>query len=296
MTNRYAIAILPVLCLALAGCNSSTAPKKPPSGTVYSQSNLTGASGGQETGTTVLLGTAIRSNASTGALALTKVTGSLDLATGKLTLDDGTYVMIDPDGADGFGVLTDGSATATTNADIGFSGDYAFAIAYDQSYSSGSSTFDSIGIYGAATNAKDVPSSGSAKYLGEASATVVTAANGYDMKNGTAQVSANFKTGLVDVEMKDFTITDQATNKAASGPLDQISVADMKIKNNQFSGGTMTMELNGREVLALGDAMTAHAEGAFFGFDTTYGGPDEVGATVLAQGNSGKLFGVLLAD
>lgn len=96
--------------------------------------------------------------------------------------------------------------------------------------------------------------------------------------------------------MTDFTVTDQATGNAVTGPVDTISVTGMTISGNGFSGGTVATTNDGTAVNITGANTTTTAQGAFFGYDTAASAPDEVGGLVLQQGDDGILAGGFVAD
>ena len=140
-----------------------------------------------------LAGSAIRSHGTSGALDLVRTTGTLQHNTGATTLNDGTFTLTDSNGFSN-GILTDGSATLTSNGTQGFSGTYEYVRPYNQTYVSGGVTFDSTGAYGIVTKTTDMPTSGSGTYTGEATGTVVTegGAQGFNLRSGTSTVNADF--------------------------------------------------------------------------------------------------------
>lgn len=246
--------------------------------------------------TSDLRGKAIRTNGSTGALTVRTTTGTLAHNTGATTVSDGTYTLTDPDGPDGNGVVTDGSAVVTQNGTQGFQASYEYAGPYTQSYTSGGTAYNSSGISGVATLPVDVPTSGGAVYVGEAEATVITASQGIDLKNGTSTVEVNFGSGRVKATLNGFTATDQATGTPITAPIDTITADGMAISGNSFTGGAVTTSRNGAAVSVTGAGSQTNAQGNLYGYDTGLSAPDEVGGVVLITGPDGVVTGTYIAD
>lgn len=285
-----------VICMSvsffalLSGCGGGTSTG---GGTITTPSYETLSSTVSSTST--LVGSAIRSNGTTGALDVVTTSGTLAHNTGATTISDGTYNLTDMDGVSG-GVLTDGISTLTFNGSQDFNGTYEYVGAYSQAYNSGGVTYDSNGVYGVVTSATDVPTSGSATYTGEARGVIVTGTQGFDLNNGTSTVAANFGSGTVDVTMTGFSATNQATGEAAIAPLDTISATGMTITGNGLSGGTITTLNGGASTPVTGTNTTTVGQGHFYGYDTANSRPDEVGGNILIQGDSGRVLGTFIAD
>ena len=245
--------------------------------------------------TSALVGSAIRSNGSTGALEITTVSGSLTHNTGATTVTDGTYSLTDSDGITG-GELTDGSSTLTTNGSQGFTGTYDFVRVYDQTYSSGGITYNSNGVHGVGTTVSDMPTSGSASYAGEASGLVIVGSQGFDLNSGTSTVDVDFGSETVNVTLTGFTAIDQVTGLAATAPIDTITATDMTIAGNSFDGGTITSSSGGATTPVTGANTTTLGQGHFFGYEGANRRPDEVGGNLLIQGNGGIIAGTFVAD
>lgn len=243
--------------------------------------------------TSTLGGVALRSNNTTGAMTLTTTSGSVTHNTGATTISDGTYTLTDNDGSNTSGVISDGSSTLTAGTT---NGTYDYVLIYDQTYTSGGTSYDSAGIGGIVTNAADVPTSGTANYTGEAEAFVVTATQGFDLLDGKSTVAANFGAGTVNVTMNGFTAEDAATGNPTTAPIDTISVTGMAIAGNGFSGGTIATTNAGSAVNLTGANTTSAAQGAFFGYDAAISAPDEVGGLILLQGDDGVVAGGFIAD
>lgn len=262
----------------------STTPTTPPS---YESLSSTASK------TSTLGGVALRSNTTTGTMGLVTTSGSVTHNTGATTIADGTYTLNDPNGFDASGNLSDGSSTVTPGT---MTGSYDYVTVYEQSYTSGGTTYDSAGIGGIVTSASDVPTSGTANYTGEAEAFVVTATQGFDLLDGKSTVAANFGAGTVNVTMNGFTAEDAATGNPTTAPIDTISVTGMAIAGNGFSGGTIATTNAGSAVNLTGANTTSAAQGAFFGYDAAISAPDEVGGLIMLQGDDGVVAGGFIAD
>lgn len=252
--------------------------------------------------TSTLGGVALRSNNTSGALGIVATSGTTTHNTGNTTITDSTYSLTDADGFNGGNTLTDGTSTITTNTSI-LSGTYEYVTIYDQTYTSGGDTYDSIGIGGVITSASDVPTAGSATYTGDAAGLVVTATQGFDLENGTSTVTADFAAGTVNTTMSGFAATDQVTGNAATAPIDTISVTGMTITGNGFSGGTVATTNGGAAINVTGANTTTAAQGAFFGYNGTQtapsgtiAAPDEVGGIILMEGDGGIVISNFIAD
>ncbi|MEO0486469.1 MAG: hypothetical protein AAF092_11215 [Pseudomonadota bacterium] len=282
------------LTIATASCALLTACGGGDTSTGTSSSSVTSPSVSYQSlsstaaATSALAGAAIRSNGSTGTLdVVTIANSSLTHNTGAATVNDGTYSLTDADGFDANGRLSDGSSTLSPAA--GFSGRYEYVTPYSQSYSAGGTSYTvPLGVVGVATAAADVSTSGSATYTGEAAGVVASGTTSYDLTGGTATVTANFGSGRVNVTTTGFTAT-QTGGTASAVPVDTVSVANMSIAGNTFSGGTVTTLNGGAVVNVTGPNTTTAAGGAFFGFDATNNFPDEVGGVIAQQGDNGLL-------
>lgn len=295
MSKTFSLLTATSTCALLAACGGgstgggTTTPTPTPTTPSYETLSSTAAT------TSTLGGVALRSNNTSGALDIVTISGTTTHNTGNTTITDGTYSLTDADGFNGGNTLTDGTSTITTDTSQ-LSGTYEYVTIYDQTYTSGGDTYDSVGIGGIITSASDVPTTGSATYTGDASGLVVTATQGFDLANGTSTVSADFAAGTVDATMTGFTATDQATGNAATAPIDTIQLTGMRIDSDGFTGGTYDTLLNGTSVNVTGENTTANAAGAFFGYNESQTAPDEVGGLFLATGDDGIVAGRFIAD
>jgi hypothetical protein len=229
------------------------------------------------------------------ATTLSSSSGTLDHTTGATTINDGTYTLVDPDGFTADGLLTDGVSTLFSTPAQGFTGNYDYARVYTHAYFVNSVPFLSTGIYGVVTRSEDMPTAGSATLNGEAQASYFNSATNFDLSNGTSKVETNFTDGTVDVTTDQFEITNRDTGVSANVGFNGIKITGMKIFGNQFSGGTITTEQNGRDVEIITDRAQESALGRFFGL-TNSGQPDEAGGIGYLRGDDGSLTTIFLAD
>ena len=286
-------AVLGGCVMALTACGGGTTTNPPPVVTTPSYETLTSTAAK----TSTLAGTAIQINNTSDAVTRVDTTGSLTHNTGAMTVNDGTYTLTDADGFDAAGVLNDGAGgTFTSDGTQGFTGTYDYVAAYEQSYTSGGTSYTSSGIGGVVTSSGDVPTAGTATYTGEATGQIVTATTGTDLNNGTSTVTANFGSGTVDVTMTGFSAEDQATGATTTAPIDTITATGMTIAGNAFSGGTFTTTNGGAIIDVTGANATGSGSGNFFGYDATNSIPDETGGIILLQGDSGTVAAGFIAD
>lgn len=302
MNKTFSLLAATSACSLLVACGGGstgdgiTTPTPTPTTPSYETLSSTAAA------TSTLGGVALRSNNTSGALDIVTTSGTTTHNTGNTTITDGTYSLTDADGFNGGNTLTDGTSTITTDASA-LSGTYQYVTVYDQSYTSGGVVYDSRGVGGVVTRAADVPTTGTATYMGDAQGQVVTGTQGFDLARGTSTVSADFGARTVNVTMTGFTATDQTTGNATTAPIDTISANGMTIAGNGFSGGTVATTNGGAAVDITGANTTTTAQGAFFGFNGaqtapsgTMAAPDEVGGLVLQRGDDGIVAGAFVAD
>lgn len=243
--------------------------------------------------TSTLSGVVQQSNGTTGAKKLLSVSGSLTHNTDGTTVDDGSYKLVDSDGADSKMVISDGTSTLQYKGN--FTGDYKYARTFQQSYAVDGVSYDTTGIIGIATRAENMPKSSVATYTGEAEAVVIIENAGFDLKSGTSSVSADFGTGKVSVTLNGFTGADLQQNQNGTIPIDEIKITDMTISGNGFSGGTVTTLKSGNVVDVIGSNVSQTSQGSFFALNEDGAAPAEVGGLVLMQGDTGLISGTYLA-
>lgn len=235
-----------------------------------------------------------------------RVAGTLNHATGALTLQDDKYTFTDPDGIDANGVAEDGAGARFEAFDTA---SYEYVTAYTGQYTSGGTTYDVDGVVGIMTEAADMPNTGRATYTGIASAGVNdytqdsygTGNRAFALQNGVSTVNADFAAGTVDVTMNNFTAREftgipgnEFVDASATTPVDTIRVTGMTIAGNSFTGGTLVTERNGAAVNITGPNTITQSAGGFFG--QSGGIPDEVAGGVTSEGNNGSIYAGYIAD
>jgi hypothetical protein len=222
------------------------------------------------------------------------VSGTLTHNTGNTTVTDGTYNMVDANGFDANGDLTDGTTTINGGNNTN---PYEYVTPFNHQYTIQGNTFIVLGVMGAQTGASDVPTTGSATYNGGLQATYAprSGTGGVNL-SGDSTVSVDFAAGSVDVQLDNFTALTIGTGQSATAPADSIRINGMQISGNGFSGGTFSAQSNGQNANILGTGVTTNAQGTFFGYNATDLAPDEVGGSFLSNGSTAGISGIFIAD
>ncbi len=232
-------------------------------------------------------------------------TGSLTHDTGRLEIDDGTYLFVDADGVDGSGNTSDGSATGSFyNLNTSASAHvYDYVTMETLVYGSGTNTYDRTGVLGIVTNAADLPVDGSATYTGDAtlSSRALTAGSStprISVGRAVSTVNVDFAAGLVDIDISNFQrYTENGRSvSAASALIDQVTGTGMVINGAHFTGGAWVTFKGGVAVDLVGASATTTSDGTFFGYDPSISAPDEVGGVFLVQNGTGYVSGFYVAD
>lgn len=238
----------------------------------------------------VLAGAALVRNASTGAANVEALTGQIAHRAGSIEITDQNHTISDETGFNGSGQLQGAGSILTQ---ISTNAAFAYLFLFNETYQSGGTNFDSTGVIGVETADADIPANGSQTFEGEAFGIYATASSGFDLTDGTAEITANFGSGTVELRLFDFVATNQFTGAQADAPIGVIEVTDMSIEGSAFSGGTIVVD--GTTDFA-GATATQEAQGSFYGYDSREGSPDEVGGVISAEGSDAVLFGVFAAD
>lgn len=214
------------------------------------------------------------------------VTGTLQHDTRATTINAVGGLLSDANGADQNGELVGDNNTASfsvtgTLGDNRYSGTYSSVRPFDvyaggMGFGSGSG-----GFIGMATDPSDMPSAGTATFTGEA---VGSTSATDEWVGAPATVTAYFDNARVDV----------TTQNTANGITESISVNNMTISGNELSGGTLSATHNG--VVVDASSFGARAEGQFYGYDPSTGGPDEVGVLISNVGVDSRGDLTILAD
>ena len=238
-------------------------------------------------------GVSLLQNGSTGTIDMSSLAGLMVFDTGAVTLSNSQVTLVDKDGFNAAGILSDGSISI---ANMSTNGTYDYAILIDQSYSINGVTYDATGILGLISDPAEMPTSLKTRYSGEAHAIIVQGSQGFDLTNGKSTLDVDFGTKRVNVSMSDFTATDMFSQKVTTAPIDTITGTDLVINGYGFSGGTYQTLSNGRVTDVTGQNTVTTGKGVFFGQDETLNAPDEIGGMVFIKGNDGIVSGWYIAD
>ena len=245
------------------------------------------------TGEGALGGVSLLQNGSTGTIDMSSLAGLMVFDTGAVTLSNSQVTLVDKDGFNAAGILSDGSISI---ANMSTNGTYDYAILIDQSYSINGVTYDATGILGLISDPAEMPTSLKTRYSGEAHAIIVQGSQGFDLTNGKSTLDVDFGTKRVNVSMSDFTATDMFSQKVTTAPIDTITGTDLVINGYGFSGGTYQTLSNGRVTDVTGQNTVTTGKGVFFGQDETLNAPDEIGGMVFIKGKDGIVSGWYIAD
>ncbi len=218
--------------------------------------------------TSILAGAAFLSD-NTGALSVAPQSGTVNHATQEI--DTGHQGQIDL---------------------IELDGDYDYTILYSQNFSENNLNYDATGVGGIVTKSSDMPSTGTLSFTGDSLAILTTANANYEM-TGQSAIIVDLGNARVSARMDSFSNINGSNDPA---PIDRITIDDMMISGNSFSGGTLSTTYGGSAVDVTGANTQTESLGYFFGYDTATNAPDEMGGTFLSQGDSGILAGGFVAD
>lgn len=288
MVSRNKVGFLGAALFSLAACNEVTTDS-----TMTTSGYETLASEAEVTST--LGGVALKLRENPETVTLSTSSGTLTHNTGATTLDDGTYRLVDTDGLAANGLLSDGISVMIVTPAQGFTNNYDYVRVYNQGYLDGTTPYSVTGLYGVVTRESDMPTSGSATYTGEAEGTFSDGTTNYDLDDGTSNVTANFKSGAVNVTMEGFKAVNRTTGASADVGFDGVTITGMSTSGNQFSGGKIATLSDGTSVEIVGIRSQETAIGRFFGLDTA-NDPDEVGGIGYLKGANGSVSTIFLAD
>jgi hypothetical protein len=305
---------LPSLFLAVAtvtACTTAVAPTGPTAGAPSSHTPqgyevITSTAATTSTlGGSAIVAALDATSGSPVSIETVPTTGSTTHNTGRLELNDGTYLFIDIDGPDVNGGVSDGVAGGTVGPvfNTDFTG-YDYVTTYALNYPGTPNNFISAGVAGIITNAADMPIAGSASYSGVAMAQLSHYAtadyvNDLYLDDGVSTVDVDFASGSATVSLDGFTnITDDngVTITAAAAAFDQIQGTGLVVSGAHITGGTWVTMSGGSVVNVVGAGQTGFGNGTFFGYDPSISAPDEVGGVVVFEGATANVIGIYIAD
>ena len=230
-----------------------------------------------------------------GSMTSVSTSGSVVHDTGRIELDDGTYLFVDVNGPDALGNVSDGVAGATGTLGLGLPA-YTYVTEYHLTYNANGTWHEVNGVAGIVTSASDMPSGGTATYSGDAYAfsidtTTTATTNNFGLQNGVSTVAVDFGAGTATVNLDTFT---KITGTGAQ-TFDQIQGSGIVISGAHFTGGTWVTMLGGVPVDVVGANVSTTSNGTFFGYDANVSAPAEVGGVVSSVGSTGFVLGVYAA-
>ncbi len=248
--------------------------------------------------TSVLGGVSFYTNDADSTLSSETVSGTFSHRSGAITIKSGVNTLTDHDGFDNYGILESVNGDILVRDEKMFSNSYEYIFPYHASYhSADGEKLDSKGLIGIVTKPDDIiPMETIATYNGESHAAIITEAYGIDLLGGSSQLTANFFTGKANLLLHDFTAVDQTTGSNVSAPIDSIVVQGASISGGVFSDGNLETKLDDVAVNLTGTNTAIDVAGMFFGLDAYKSIPDEVGGTVLINGDAGTIVGFFVAD
>lgn len=234
-------------------------------------------------GTSVFGGTAI---ITADPLELAVLSGSLDHASGVLTISSGGTVLYQ-------GPMPDGQERATDSD--------GRELRLDTVLDGSGSSFALTGTAypGAVTNAfagglltlaDDMPLSGAAVYNGQASVAVITNDGAYDL-SGSASLTADFASSVARADLSGLS----GSTGAPSAPIDQVVLPELSIAGASMTGTVVETYLNGKEVVITGTSPDSEAAGQFLGL-LSNGVPAEATGGFVTTGPEGSAAGMFLAE
>ncbi len=220
-----------------------------------------------------------------------------------VTLTDGTTSLTDNNGPDAGGEFVDGEKVLilgrTDNTfEAVIAEGFDFVTVFDLEDDTVGSESGTVGVIGIGTNLADMPTQGSVTYLGRTNVVMSNINGGSNfavLSDGDSVVEVDFLNSMVDVEIINngpFTTSGDLMGQ----PMDILLVEGMVIDGNAFSGGEITMFLNGEVINPVGLNADEAANGHFFGFDDANQIPDEVGGTIISADGTSAVVATFVAD
>ncbi len=229
--------------------------------------------------------------------SLVSMSGSITHNTGRIELNDGTYVFVDADGVGANNQIVDGSGvTGSMYMNTTFS--YVVPFSTNRSVGGGNYIFNS-GYVGIVTDPQDIPSAGGAQYNGESYLNYTpNSGNAISYRNGASSMTVDFAAGTADITLGQYgqVVSGTASSPVSNPPFDEMKGAGVVLSGSTLSGGNWQTLKDGAAVSVVGTGQNATASGAFFGYDPIISAPDEVAGKVLIGGTTAVITGSFVAD
>ncbi len=259
--------------------------------------------------TATLVGSAARSQTGAFGRQAVDISGTVTLVTSgtsetlEFSISDAFSTLTDVDGPNSWGELTDGEVTLvlgrTNNPfEMNIAEDNEYVFIFQLEDDAITSLSNSVGVFGFGTQLADVPTQGFARYLGNASIVMENVNDGSNsvvLPDAQSTVVARSAESVVDVEINHSGIS-AISGDLMAPPIDALVVQGMLIDGNGFSGGELTMFLDGEVVDTVGPGAIESANGHFFGFDDDNQIPDEVGGVIISADGTSSVVVMFVAD
>lgn len=228
-----------------------------------------------------LIGVNAETRANPRVITLIETTGSVDAQSG-LSADFGGYDFESDSGFEnGFAVENGSSVGLLAEIELPTQTDMTL---FDGAYDNGSGV---IAIYYGLSGVETpqaLPTSGSASWTGSGFAELISGTGTTELGVGTATVSATFPGTM------------SATLTGLTGDVDSVTLSNLSITGDRFSGTSVQTSKAGSSVNVVGSNATGAVDGIFSGAQTSGGIPDEVGGLFSLAGDDATLIGGFLAN
>lgn len=226
-----------------------------------------------------------------------RVSGRVRHGGGKLVVDDGLFKFADDNGFDSNGEAeNEGVVFRLVNP----GGRYEYASLYSMEYIVDGETYSAVRAIGVATRLEDMPTSGTARYTGDAVYAYTNQSGTGFGGLGSYDASVNFESGTLDSVVTVNTAQNPFTRENIANPdFDRIDMRDLEINGTAYSGTNMQLISNNRVVPLTGANTTAQVEGQFYGAAADSQDriiPDEVAGEALLQGDDGNVVLSFIGD
>jgi len=187
--------------------------------------------------------------------------------------------FVDPEGD---GIYENSTSVFETSAGF-FGGSFSLDFSNNVEFG-GTISPDGKGIYGFATAAADIPTTGTVTFRGS---------HGTDHPlmgiYGRSEIIADFENASVDVVLRSDNVLSSSPFVTVA-PYSTLEVQGMTIAGNVFSGGVVKA-FDGLGEIDISDIAGTEqlAQGTFFGYDETLDVPAEAGGVLRVEGPSGSI-------
>ena len=224
-------------------------------------------------------------NAETGAnprvITLVETTGNVHSQNGLSADFDGYTFESDRGFENGFAIENGSSVGLLAEIDLPTQTDLTL---FDGAYDDGSGVIAIYyGLSGVETS-QALPASGSASWTGSGFAELISSTGTTELGVGSATVNATFPGTM------------SATLTGLTGEVDSVTLSNLSITGDRFSGTSVQTSKSGSSVNVVGSNATGAVNGIFSGAQTSGGIPDEVGGLFSLTGTDATLVGGFVAD